>query len=491
MIIYPAIDIQNGRCVRLKQGDFEKSKEYMDPIKAAKLWRDMGARYLHVIDLDGAKSGFSSNISVVEKICSAVDIPVQLGGGLRDIESIKQAFLAGVKRVVLGTVLVYNPGLAKKAVEEFGVENIVAGIDIKNGNIAVEGWQKESKMTVGQKLDDLYDLGIDHLIVTDIASDGMQKGPSIELIKRIKKDKRFSMIASGGVTTIADIKKLASLGCDGAIIGTAIYEGSLDLKDAIKASKQSDLTVRIVPCLDVKDGRVVKGINFVNLQDAGDPVELASVYDKEGADELVFLDITASYEGRSTTLDMASKVAEKVFIPYTVGGGIRKIDDMRKFLATGCDKVAINTAAVKDPQLIKKGAKKFGSQCIVVAVDAKRKEDGNFEIYIDGGRTPTGKDALEWVEQVEELGAGEILLTSMDRDGTKDGFDIELTKAVTKRVNIPVIASGGAGKLKDFTEVAKEADADALLAASLFHYGELSIKEVKKYLKKNNIAVRL
>lgn len=257
------------------------------------------------------------------------------------------------------------------------------------------------------------------------------------------------------------------------------------------------LAKRVIPCLDVKQGRVVKGVEFVNLKDAGDPVELAHAYDVQEADELVFLDITASHEKRDIILEVASRTAEKVFIPYTVGGGIRGLDDMRSLLESGADKISINTAAVKNPGLITEGAERFGSQCIVVAIDAKRVADmphvvaPKWEIYLNGGRTPTGIDAVDWAEKCEKLGAGEILLTSMDRDGTQDGYDIPLTKAITDAVNIPVIASGGAGKLEHFLEVIVEADADAVLAASLFHYGDLTVRQVKEYLKENGIEVRL
>lgn len=251
------------------------------------------------------------------------------------------------------------------------------------------------------------------------------------------------------------------------------------------------LTVRIIPCLDVHAGRVVKGINFVNLRDAGDPVELAEVYDKAGADELVFLDITASHEQRDTIFDVASRTAEEVFIPYTVGGGIKSSDDIRRMLSTGADKISMNSAAVKNPEVIRETSRRYGSQCIVVAIDARRVGPDKWEVYVNGGRVPTGIDAVEWAKRVEALGAGEILLTSMNRDGTKDGYDLPLTKAICDAVNIPVIASGGAGKLEHFAEVVHETGADAVLAASLFHYGELSIREVKEYMAKQGIPVRL
>ncbi len=249
------------------------------------------------------------------------------------------------------------------------------------------------------------------------------------------------------------------------------------------------LAKRIIPCLDVKEGKVVKGVNFVNLVDAGDPVENAKVYDQQGADELVFLDITASYEKRGIMIEVVKRTAEEVFMPLTVGGGIRTVKDIRNLLNAGADKVSINTAAVKNPDLITEGAKLFGSQCIVVAIDAKRKGN-SWEVYIHGGRTPTGLDAVSWAREAVDRGAGEILLTSMDRDGTKAGYDIELTKAVSEAVPVPVIASGGAGKKEHFYEALTEGKADAALAASLFHFKELSIPELKAFLKEEGVWVR-
>lgn len=251
-------------------------------------------------------------------------------------------------------------------------------------------------------------------------------------------------------------------------------------------------TKRIIPCLDVNAGRVVKGVNFVNLTDAGDPVEIAAAYDKAGADELVFLDITASSDARGTVVEMVRKVAEKVFIPFTVGGGIRTIDDFKAILREGADKVSVNSAAIMNPNLISEAAEKFGSQCVVVAIDAKRRADGSgWNIYKNGGRVDMGIDAVEWAMKVNELGAGEILLTSMDCDGTKAGYDIELTKIISENVSIPVIASGGAGTMQHFYDALTVGKADAALAASLFHFKELEINEVKRYLRQNNVPVRL
>ena len=251
-------------------------------------------------------------------------------------------------------------------------------------------------------------------------------------------------------------------------------------------------TKRIIPCLDVNDGRVVKGVNFVNLRDAGDPVEIAAAYDKAGADEVVFLDITASSDNRNTVVDMVRRVAENVFIPFTVGGGIRCVEDFKVLLREGADKISINSSAIANPQLIRDAADKFGSQCVVVAIDARKREDrSGWNIYKNGGRVDVGIDAIEWAKKVESLGAGEILLTSMDCDGTKAGYDLELTKAVAESVSIPVIASGGAGTVEHFKEALTDGGADAALAASLFHYKELEIRQVKEYLRDQGISVRL
>ncbi len=251
-------------------------------------------------------------------------------------------------------------------------------------------------------------------------------------------------------------------------------------------------TKRIIPCLDVKNGRVVKGVNFVNLKDAGDPVEIGAVYDRAGADELVFLDITASSDARNIVVDMVRRVAETVFIPFTVGGGIRSVEDFRVILREGADKVSINSSAIDNPRLIAEAADKFGSQCVVVAIDARRRADGSgWNIYKNGGRIDVGKDAVEWAMEAERLGAGEILLTSMDCDGTKEGYDISLTKQISEQVKIPVIASGGAGTKEHFFDALTEGKADAALAASLFHYRELEIKELKQYLRERGLAVRL
>jgi cyclase len=251
------------------------------------------------------------------------------------------------------------------------------------------------------------------------------------------------------------------------------------------------LSKRIIPCLDVKDGRVVKGVNFVNLRDAGDPVEIAKKYSDEGADEVCFLDITASNEERDTMIDVVERTAGQVFVPLTVGGGVRTLDDVRQILLAGADKVSINTAAVKNPDFVKEAADKFGSQCIVVAIDARSVGDSKWEVFTHGGRNPTGIDAVEWAQKMEDYGAGEILLTSMDKDGTKSGYDLPLTKTISRNLRIPIIASGGAGNLEHLSDGVKLGEADAVLVASIFHYGEYTIKEAKEFLSANGISVRL
>ncbi|MBD5132991.1 MAG: imidazole glycerol phosphate synthase subunit HisF [Clostridiales bacterium] len=250
------------------------------------------------------------------------------------------------------------------------------------------------------------------------------------------------------------------------------------------------LAKRIIPCLDVRDGRVVKGVNFINIRDAGDPVELAKFYSDQGADEIVFLDITATSDTRDTVADVVERTAAQVFVPLTVGGGIRTLDDFQRLLRAGADKISVNSAAVKDETLIANAAQRFGSQCVVLAIDARRRSEGWYEVVVAGGRTPTGIDAVEWARRGQELGAGEILLTSMDADGTKAGFDIEMTRAVTQAVSIPVIASGGCGSLEHFAEVFEQTNCDAALAASLFHFGELTVPQVKEFLRGREIPVR-
>lgn len=491
MLIIPAIDIIGGKCVRLLKGDFACKKIYSDdPVKTARSFEKQGAKMLHIVDLDGAKTGMPQNAELILKICKALKIPIEVGGGIRSVEACRLYLNAGIKRVVIGTKAVNDEAFLRRLLLEFGPDKIVVSIDIKDGNAATNAWEKTSAKSAAEFCVNLKNTGVLNVIVTDILRDGMLMEPNYEIVRSVGAI-GFNVIAAGGVSSVASIVKLRKMGICGAILGKAIYEKKLNIADAIRAANSlSGLTKRIIPCLDVSNGRTVKGINFKNLKDAGDPVELGKKYSEEGADELVFLDITASQENRKTTVEMVEKVAKNVFIPFTVGGGVSTVDDFNSLLNAGADKIAINTAAVKNPQLIASAAEKFGSQCVVVAIDVK-KTRGKYLVYIKGGSEATELEAVSWAKEAVRLGAGEILLTSMDCDGTKKGFDLEILSRVSRAVHVPVIASGGAGSLKDIEEAFTVGCADAALAASLFHYDEFSVADTKKYLLSRNIPVRI
>lgn len=477
--------------MRLLKGDFACKKTYSDdPIETAKDFEKQGAKMLHIVDLDGAKAGMPQNADLILKICRTLKIPIEVGGGIRSIEACRLYLDAGVKRVVIGTKAVNNEAFLKKLLAKFGPDKIVVSIDIKNGKLATNAWEKTSTQSIAKFWNNLKNAGVSNVVVTDVSCDGTLTEPNYDIVKSANA-MGFNVIAAGGVSSLASITKLRKMGIYGAILGKAIYEKKLEIADAIKeASPLSGLTKRIIPCLDVSNGRTVKGVNFQNLKDAGDPVELGKKYSEEGADELVFLDITASKENRKTTLEMVRNVSKNVFISFTVGGGVSTVDDFNSLLNAGADKVAINTAAVKNPQLIGAAAAKFGSQCVVVAIDVKKK-NGKYCVYIKGGSEETNLEAVSWAKEVERLGAGEILLTSMDCDGTKKGFDLDILSQISRAVNVPVIASGGAGSLKNIEEAFTVGCADAALAASLFHYGELSVSDTKDYLLSCNIPVRI
>lgn len=489
MLIIPAIDIIDGMCVRLTQGDFASKKVYdSDPIEVAKRFEAEGAPWLHIVDLDGAKDGTPMNMKLIMKLRNAVQIPIQVGGGIRDYRAAKNYLEGGIERVIIGTKAVTSENFIRALIEEFSEQRIAVAIDTKDEKLAIKGWQKMSEQTVDAFAERLRQDGVKTVVVTDTVMDGTFGTPNFDLVRSLKKI-GFFVIAAGGISDTSSIARLDALEIDGAIIGKALYEGRISVSEALKAC-QNGLTKRIIPCLDVKDGRVVKGIKFKNLADAGDPVELGKKYSDAAADELVFLDIAASRENRKTTIAMVRRIAENIFIPFTVGGGITELNDMRRLLKAGADKVAINTAAVKNPALIQAGAHEFGSQCMVIAIDAKKRGSG-YTVYIQGGSEDSGLDAIDWAKRAQELGAGEILLTSIDRDGTQNGFDIDLLRRITSAVTIPVIASGGAGKLEDLKDALTLGKADAVLAASLFHYGALTMKQAKNYLQSCGIPMRI
>ena len=488
MLIIPAIDIIGGKCVRLLRGDFSLMTEYSkDPLKVARNFQKAGASRIHVVDLEGAKKGFPVNREKILQIAQTLKIDVEVGGGIRNFETAESYLQNGVKKVILGSAALEDIALLKRLVRTFGSDRILVALDLRQGKIMTDGWLKESEKSCEKFLSDLVKVGVRELIFTDVDRDGTLTIPNLTFLKDLIWY-GFNIILSGGVSDLRSIEAAREIGANGVIVGKAIYEKKIDLKEAVLRF-QSGLTKRIIPCLDVKDGRVVKGVNFEGLRDAGDPVELAKFYSDSLADELVLLDISATNEGRKTMVETVEAVARAISIPFTVGGGINSLDQIEELLKCGADKVSINSAAVKNPDLIREAVEKFGSQCVVVAVDVK-KIDGVWRVFVNAGKTKTDLDALEWASSLEKMGAGEILITSMDRDGTKSGYDLDLLKRLSERLKISVIASGGAGSLKDMEEAFSVGGADAVLVASLFHDKEISIAEAKKYLASKNILIR-
>ena len=497
--IYPAIDIRDGKVVRLTRGDFSKQIIYSkDPITVLRQFIKSGTWWIHIVNLDGALTGsFQENLSYkvimdLIEFSKQCGIKIQIGGGIRSIELIEELINKGIDRIILGTIAIENKKLLKYITKRFR-NKIAVALDTLGGTIRIKGWQHDTKLDLLKVLQQLENTGIQTFIVTDIEKDGTFAGLNTNLYLELKNNKKpnTKIIASGGISSISDLKK-ALLYTDGVIIGKALYNGNIPLdtlSSFLDKLYNSGLVRRIIPCLDVKERRVVKGIRFQNLRDSGDPVEMARYYNEIGADELVFLDISATIEGRRSMLNTIRSVAEEIYIPFTVGGGIRTIEDMTTIIKAGAEKVSINSAAINDPDLITKGANKFGSQCIVVSIDAKRKAK-SWEVYSHSGTRPTGLDALEWAKTAVEKGAGELLVTSMDRDGTNLGYDLELIQKISSMVSVPVIASGGAGTKEHFLEAINNG-AEAILAASLFHYNRLEIQDLKKFLDDHDIMVRL
>jgi len=492
------MDIREGKVIRLTQGDFSKQIIYSnDPLAILRQFIEAGALWIHIVNLDGALTGdFRKNLSYpvilnLIKLSKQAGIKIQIGGGIRSIEIVDELINKGVDRIILGTIALDDEKLLN-ILSNQDKNKIAIALDTSNRTIRIKGWQIDSNLDIFNVLSKLENLGIHDFIVTDIMKDGTSTGVSTNLFLELmeKKNPNTRIIASGGVSNINDVEKVL-LYADGVIVGKALYNGNIPLTvlgTFLDNLHNSRLIKRIIPCLDVKNGRVVKGVKFKNLRDSGDPVELARFYNDNGADELVFLDISATLEGRKSILNTIRSVAEEIFIPLTVGGGIKTIEDMTAIIKAGAEKVSINSAAIKDPDLITKGAKKFGSQCIVVAIDAK-KEGDSWEVYSHSGTKPTGLDVLDWVKKVVEKGAGELLVTSMDKDGTNSGYDLDLIRAITDIVPVPVIASGGAGNKEHFEEAINNG-AEAVLAASLFHFNILRIQDLKEFLDNRDIMVR-
>ena len=510
MILFPAIDLKDGQCVRLVQGDMTRATMFnADPAAQARAFVAQGFDYLHVVDLDGAFAGKPMNAEAVRDILAGLTVKLQLGGGIRDMKTVRGWLESGVTRVIIGTAAVRDPDFVREAARLYP-GRIAVGVDAREGVVAIEGWAKTSDISALDLARRFQDAGVAAIIYTDIARDGALAGLNVESTIALADKLEIPVIASGGLASIEDIRRLTEPDCArlaGAIVGRALYDGRLDPRAALTLlhaggrAERPDrvgavtLKARVIPCLDVKDGRVVKGVNFVNLRDAGDPVESAIAYDQAGADELCFLDITASHEDRGILFDVVRRTAEVCFMPLTVGGGVRTTDDIRKLLLAGADKASINSAAVADRDIVRQASEKFGAQCVVVAIDAKRVsapgEAPRWEIFTHGGRRATGIEAIGYAREVAALGAGEILLTSMDRDGSRQGFDLELTRAVADAVAIPVIASGGVGDLDHLVAGVREGRASAVLAASIFHFGEFTIRQAKARMAEAGIPVRL
>lgn len=490
MQLIPAIDIIGAECVRLTKGDFSQKTVYdRDPVAVAQRLERMGFRRLHVVDLDGAREGHLCNEAVLRAITSHTHLKVDFGGGIKTMADASRILSAGAEMVTLGSVAVRDPQTFFSCLDRFGSDHIILGADVRDGRVSINGWQDSSGLPLMPFLDRYVSRGVTHVLCTDISKDGTLQGPAIALYKTIlEKYPHLHLIASGGVGSNADVDRLREAGIPAVVFGKALYEGQLDIK---KLLAHSSLAKRIIPCLDVKDGETVKGTHFVNLRSAGDPMALGKAYSEAGADELVFLDITATVEGRNTFTEMVSEVARQVNIPFTVGGGIQHIDDVERLLLAGADKVSVNSAALNHPSLIDDITRRFGSQVCVVAIDARQEDDGEWHCYTRGGRQLTDRTLMEWALEAQDRGAGEILFTSMNHDGTKRGFANDALASLSDRLDIPVIASGGAGSMADFLHAFTEGKADAALAASVFHYGEIDIPNLKQYLRAHGVKVRI
>ncbi len=488
--VMPSIDLLGGKVVRLFQGSFDQVKTYGNPLRIVEQWQIPMHTRIHVVDLEASRQGKPQEIQTISQL-ARLGYPTQIGGGVRRVDDARLWIDAGASRVVVGTIAAEDPDELQRIVDAIGVERVLPALDVSDGIVRISGWEAASSLSIPMVLENLEAIGFTECLVTDVRHDGTLRGPSFELYRDLRTMSKMKFLASGGVGILGDISSLARIGnLSGVVIGKALHERKFTWGEA-QAKADCALTIppRIVPCLDVRDGRVVKGVRFENLRDAGDPVESAIRYEQEGADELVILDVSATEEGRHASLDTISRVSERIHIPLTVGGGVRSIEDFRELLQTGADRVAINTGGVENPELIAETAREFGSQAVIVAIDAKKHED-SWRVVTRSGRNVTDLDAIEWAGRCEALGAGELLVTSVDRDGTGKGFDIPLLRRIADAVRINVIASGGAGSKEDLKDAIEKGGVQAVLAASIFHDRELSIRELKQHLTRSGIPVR-
>lgn len=548
MILLPAIDLRGGRVVRLLRGDDAHRTEYSErPVKVLDELAAAGARWIHVVDLDAA-FGETPQRDLIERLaaaCRGRGLALQLGGGLRDEEAVGWALEVGCERVVVGSLVARKPERFADLARRYP-GRLVPAVDVEGATVRIAGWREGAGRALAEVCSALRGLPCPAVLVTDVTRDGALEGPNLDLARRVGEATGLPALLSGGVATLDDLRRAAGTpGIAGAVVGRALYDGRFTLQEALAALAgapltptlslrggrgrphppdavdfpsptgvdpatldptggrrgigrgPTGLTVRVIPCLDVSGGRVVKGVRFQNLRDLGDPAEAAARYAEQGADEIVFLDIGAAPEARATALDWVRRAAERVFVPLTVGGGVRAVDDARALLAAGADKVGVNTAAVARPELLGELAHRFGSQCVVLSIDGRRNhppgrdsvEGPGWEVVTQGGRRSTGRDAVAWAVEGVDRGAGEILLTSIDADGTRGGYDLELIRRVSVAVPVPVIASGGAGEPAHLAE-ALEAGAAAVLAASIFHEGTWTVTGVKAELARRGFPVR-
>lgn len=488
--VIASLDLLGGQVVRLTHGDFATAQLYGVPEDVLdRLDVPRGAR-LHVVDLAGSRSGRAVETEIVRRLARR-DLIVQVGGGIRSLDDARRWLDCGAAKLVVGTVAAETPRLLAELVDAFGAERIIPAVDVRDGVIRVAGWERVSSASLEDVFHRLESLGIEEALVTDITKDGVLRGPSFALYRSLRVLTRVRLIASGGVSTVADVVSLARHeNVGGCVIGKALLERRIDLRDARRrVAAPNAIPERVMPCLDVRDGRVVKGVSFTGIRDAGDPVECAVRYEAEGADELVLLDISATDRSAGTAVETVRRVAESVFIPLTVGGGVASLDDFRALLRAGADRVAINSAAIRRPELIAECAAEFGVQAVVLSCDATRAGE-SWVATMRSGKELTVLDAVDWCRHAQDLGAGEILLTSVDRDGRNSGYDLELLRAATSVLQIGVIASGGAGRLEDFRDAIELGGARAVLAASLFHDRVLTVTDVKRYLEGEGIPIR-